>query len=171
MSPDARLHHLVREEIVFDGPGARAAFQAVRAQVMGFTVYSPRTVSVNLPPGGIRPGLEFVQRLGVGPFGLLRLQGPVRVIEAWDRATPTGREAGFTYEALPGHVEVGHATFAVSLDGSHVVFRIESWSRPGRWFVRLAGPVARFVQKRAYAEAFRLMRAAATPNVESPSPG
>lgn len=156
-----RLRHLIRDEVVFAGPSAAAAFQRARAQVLGFTIYDRKTVAADLPPGGLRPGLEFVQRLRIGPFGLLRLNGPVRVTETWDRATRQGREAGFTYEALPGHAEVGHATFAVSQAGDEVRFRIESWSRPGRWFVRVAAPLARAVQKRAYAQAFRRMRAVA----------
>lgn len=43
--------------------------------------------------------------------------------KVWDESTPKGRQAGFTYEALPGHVEVGHATFAVIHVGDQVRMR------------------------------------------------
>ena len=164
MTRPSPLRHLLRDEVVFAGPDASQAFDRAKAQVLGFTIYDRRMVAADLPPGGVRAGLEFVQRLRVGPFGLLRLKGPVRVLDVWDRATPRGREAGFTYEALPGHVEVGRATFAVALEGDEVSFRIESRSAPGPWFVRLGAPVARLMQRRAYAQAFRRMRAAAAAN-------
>lgn len=159
-----RLRHLLRDEVVHEGPGARRAFERARWQVLGFTVYDRRLVAADLPAEGIKPGLEFVQILRVGP---LRLRGPVRVLEAWDRRTPTGAEAGFTYQALPGHPEVGQATFAVTLDGRTVRFRIESHSAPGRWFVRLAAPIGRRVQSQAYAQAFARMRDAVGAAVHS----
>jgi uncharacterized protein (UPF0548 family) len=157
-----RLRHQSREEVVFEGSvaGAKAAFEEAKAIVLGFTVYDARLVAADLPAGGVSPGLEFVQRLRVGPFGLLRLKGPVRVLDVWDRLMPTGREAGFTYRALPGHPEAGEATFAVLLEGRMVRFRIESRSAPARWFTRLGAPVARLVQRRAYAQAFARMRQA-----------
>lgn len=140
---------------MFSGPGADAAFAKARRQVLGFTVYDRKLVAADLPGGTVAPGLRFVQRMRVGP---LRLKGPVRVLDVWDGATKDGRRAGFTYEALPGHVEVGEATFAVTLAGDAVSFRIESRSRPGPWFVRLASPLARSMQRRAYGQAFRRMR-------------
>lgn len=150
-----RLRHQLREEVVHAGPGAGVAFDKARRQVLHFTVYDRSLVSADLPPAGVAPGLAFVQRMRVGP---LRLKGPVRVLDVWDRATPTGREAGFTYEALPGHVEVGQATFAVTWAGDQVRFRVESRSAPGPWFVRVGAPVARVMQRRAYAQAFARMR-------------
>ena len=151
------LRHLLRDEVVYEGPQARQAFERARKQILGFTVYDRSLVAVDLPPDGVSPGLEFVQRLRVGP---LRMRGPVRVLDVWDRKTASGAEAGFTYRALPGHPEVGEATFGATLDGRQVRFRIESHSAPGRWFVRLGAPVGRRVQARAYAQAFARMRAA-----------
>jgi uncharacterized protein (UPF0548 family) len=164
MPRERRLRHLLRDEVVYEGPAARQAFQRARRQVFVFTVYDRSLVAADLPPNRLTPGIEFVQRLRVGP---LRMKGPVRVLETWDRATPTGAEAGFTYRALPGHPEVGDATFAVALDGRTVRFRIESRSAPGRWFVRLGAPVGRLVQRRAYAQAFRRMRDAIAAAVDS----
>jgi uncharacterized protein (UPF0548 family) len=151
-----RLRHQLRDEAVHSGPDAAAAFEKARRHVLDFNVYDRTLVAADLPAGGVAPGLEFTQRMRVGP---LRLKGPVRVTDVWDRATPRGREAGFTYLALPGHVEVGQATFAVALSGDEVRFRIESRSAPGPWFVRVGTPVARIMQRRAYAQAFRRMRA------------
>lgn len=155
MAVPRRLRHQLREEVVHSGPGAAEAFEKARRQVLHFNVYDRSLVAADLPAGGVAPGLAFVQRMRVGP---LRLKGPVRVLDVWDRAVPGGREAGFTYAALPGHVEVGEATFAVALAGEQVRFRIESRSAPGPWFVRAAAPAARLMQRRAYAQAFRRMR-------------
>ena len=163
-----RLRHLLRDEVVYEGPRASDAFAKARAQVFGFTVYDPRTVSVDLPAAGLAPGVEFVQRLRVGP---LRLKGPVRVTATWDRKTQDGREAGFTYLALPGHVEVGEATFAVTRQGRTVRLRIESHSAPGRWFVRLGAPMARRVQAGAVRKAFVRMRRHLRPPAPPAAPG
>jgi uncharacterized protein (UPF0548 family) len=158
------LRHLVRDEVVYDGPQARKAFERARRQVLEFTIYDRSLVAADLPPEGLAPGLEFVQRLRVGP---LRMRGPVRVLDVWDRTSATGAEAGFTYRALPGHPEVGEATFAATLEGGQVRFRIESRSAPGRWFVRLGAPVSRLVQRRAYAQGFRRMRDAIGAAIDS----
>ena len=57
---------------------------------------------------------------------------------------------GFTYAALPGHPERGYESFGVRLlaDGQ-VRFEIVAVSRPGLALVRLLGPLARLLQRRA----------------------
>lgn len=55
--------------------------------------------------------------------------------------------SGFAYGTLPGHPESGEELFAVEwrADDS-VVATICAFSRPGRWYIRLGGPIARTVQ-------------------------
>ncbi|MFO1533002.1 MAG: DUF1990 family protein [Thermoplasmatota archaeon] len=151
--------HSQRDEILFQGPGAEAAFERARALLFAFGFYAPKVVA-ELPKGGLAPGVLLQQHARVGP---LRFAGPVRVFDVWDRASSSGREAGFSYEALPGHVERGVAQFALALKADVVSFRIESDSAPAKWFAKLGAPVARVVQRRAVAHAFRNMRAATRP--------
>ena len=56
---------------------------------------------------------------------------------------------GFTYSTLPDHPECGDESFVVRLVSDDVIFEIEATSRPGIPLVRLAGPAARQLQKRA----------------------
>lgn len=150
----AELHHSTREEVIFEGEQAGAAYERARAMLLQFGFYDPSIVSADLPPGGVRGGLEFVQQIRVGP---LRLKGPVRVLEAWDLS----REAGFRYEAMPGHAEQGTATFGLTFAGGKVWFRIASSSAPAKWYVRIGTAAARRLQEKAVESAFRRMRAVA----------
>ncbi|MEU6847119.1 DUF1990 family protein, partial [Streptomyces sp. NPDC046716] len=54
---------------------------------------------------------------------------------------------GFLLGSVPGFVVWGVVGFVVELDDDGSVwFRVRAFSRPGRWFVRVGGPVARRVQ-------------------------
>lgn len=150
----AELHHVTREEVIFEGEQAGAAYERARAMLLQFGFYDPAIVGADLPPGGVRAGLEFVQQVHVGP---LRLKGPVRVLEAWDLS----REAGFRYEAMPGHAEEGTASFALTFADGKVWFRMASSSAPAKWWVRLGAGAARRLQEKAIESAFRRMRAVA----------
>ena len=57
---------------------------------------------------------------------------------------------GFFYGTLPGHPECGEERFTVRIDERSVVWaEICAFSRPGRWFTRLAGPLGGRLQARA----------------------
>jgi uncharacterized protein (UPF0548 family) len=61
----------------------------------------------------------------------------------------TSNRCGFAYGTLPGHPERGEERFELRLTRSgEVNFTIVAFSAPGRWFTRVAGPVARLVQDR-----------------------
>jgi uncharacterized protein (UPF0548 family) len=50
------------------------------------------------------------------------------------------RRYGFGYGSLPGHPERGEEAFIVQLDAADQVWLdIRAFSRPGRWYTRLAG--------------------------------
>lgn len=56
---------------------------------------------------------------------------------------------GFTYATLPGHPERGRETFLLELRGDgRVELTISARSSAGWWVTRLAGPVARILQRR-----------------------
>lgn len=100
--------------------------------------------------GRAAPGVEVVQRFGP-------LKAPCRVV--WSVEEPA--RVGFAYGTLPGHPERGEECFVVEETPGGCRFRITAISRPGRWYVRLAGPLARGVQVymlRRYARAMGVGR-------------
>ncbi|PTR27639.1 uncharacterized protein DUF1990 [Rhodococcus sp. OK519] len=69
---------------------------------------------------------------------------PCRVVHAIDE--PDRR--GFAYGTLTGHPETGEELFCVSrLPDGPVVATVTAFSRPGRWFTRVGGPIGRSVQR------------------------
>lgn len=79
-------------------------------------------------------------RIGIGP---LKVNAPVRVVYL----VHGSRERGFAYGTLAGHPEIGEERFTIRLDDDGVVVaEIRAFSRAGRWFTRLGGPVARKAQ-------------------------
>jgi uncharacterized protein (UPF0548 family) len=67
-----------------------------------------------------------------------------------DRAGDTWR-AGFTYQTLVGHPELGEESFSVEKDDAtgRITVALRSWSRPGAWLTWLTYPLARRYQLRA----------------------
>ena len=96
-------------------------------------------------------------------IGRVRLAAPARVVDVVDEVD----RAGFTYGTLAGHPEAGEERFAVErrADGT-VRLVIEHWSRPARWFTRLAGPLARLAQARATAAYLAAAERAARDSVD-----
>ena len=63
-----------------------------------------------------------------------------------------GRRAsrrGFAYGTLPGHPESGEELFLAEREGVETWAEVRAFSRPGRWYVALGGPVVRRLQHRA----------------------
>jgi uncharacterized protein (UPF0548 family) len=76
-------------------------------------------------------------------FGPLRINAPVRVVYLVEE----GEQRGFAYGTLSSHPEVGEERFTVRIDDDGRVWgEIRAFSRPGRWFTRLGGSLARRVQ-------------------------
>ncbi|GAA4563966.1 DUF1990 family protein [Planotetraspora kaengkrachanensis] len=93
------------------------------------------------------PGVVVVSRLGPGP---LALKAPCRVVWVVDE----DRRAGFAYGTLPGHPESGEESFLLDVaDDGSLSFTISAFTRPGRWYTRLAGPVTAMAQ-RAFADRY-----------------
>jgi len=89
-------------------------------------------------------GVVVTSGLGIGP---LRLSAPCRVVAVVDEVD----RVGFAYGSLPGHPATGEESFvAERADDGRVWFTITAFSRPARWYMRAAGPVAPLLQ-RAYA--------------------
>jgi uncharacterized protein (UPF0548 family) len=51
------------------------------------------------------------------------------------------KRCGFSYETLKGHVECGISYFLMEEANGKVLFKIQTFSKPGNFFTRLLGPV------------------------------
>nr|WP_199791052.1 DUF1990 domain-containing protein [Streptomyces sp. SID8379] len=110
-------------------------FERAGAAVLAWGAQRGAGLSV-VPGDPVREGADVVLRA-------LWLRIPCRVV----RVVRSSGRVGFAYGTLPGHPERGEEAFLVELgeDGS-VWFRVRAFSRAGRWFTRVGGPVARAVQ-------------------------
>ncbi|MFD5032372.1 DUF1990 family protein [Streptomyces sp. NPDC058220] len=123
------LHHRTRI-----GRG-RPVFDAAGAAVTTFRLHRRAGTRVRAGSPRAEPGTAVEVALGVGP---LRVSAPCEVVwTAYER-----ERTGFAYGTLAGHPERGEESFVVELreDGS-VWFTVMAFSRPARWYSRLAGPL------------------------------
>jgi uncharacterized protein (UPF0548 family) len=133
----AGYHHLDVSRVVgqgrdwFDVAAGRVLTWEVQRRA-GLTVDTSREVAL---------GVRAVLRMRVGP---VPVRAPVEVVVV----TVEPDRVGFAYGTLAGHPERGEERFEVGLraDGA-VEARIRAFSRPGRWFTHLAGPVGRRLQQ------------------------
>ena len=134
--PDG-YHHLDAVRVVGQG---RDWFDVAAGRVLTWQVQRRAGVSVE---AAREVGLGVRAVLGVG-MGRARLRAPVEVVVV----TVEPDRVGFAYGTLAGHPERGEERFEVALLGDGAVeARIRAFSRPGRWFTRLAGPVGRGLQR------------------------
>jgi uncharacterized protein (UPF0548 family) len=130
-------HPLTRRVAV----GAPEDFAAAADFVLGFGLQRGAGLQVTASTRVAAVGTEVVMGVRYGP---VRLLAPARVVLVLDE--PDRR--GFAYGTLPGHPECGEELFVVERDGSATWLVIRAFSRPGRWYTRLAGPVGRLLQRR-----------------------
>lgn len=120
-------------------------FAAIADHVLRFGLQRDVWKDVEASAPRAAAGVELLMRPGIGP---LRLLAPVRVVAVVDEAD----RQGFVYGTLQGHPEAGEERFVVERRADRTVLLvIEYWSRPARWFTRVAGPLGRFAQQRATA--------------------
>lgn len=136
--PPGYRHLAVEREL---GNGA-VVFDVAVARLFAWEMHRAAGLRVARGTPSAAVGVEVQLGFGVGP---LRLPAWCRVVEVVD--TPQRR--GFTYGTLSGHPEIGEESFLVEHrpDG-RVVGQVTAFSRPGRWYTRLAAPLARRLQHR-----------------------
>jgi hypothetical protein len=61
----------------------------------------------------------------------------VRIKEIID----TNHQCGFSYETLVGHVECGISYFLLEETDGKVIFKIQTFSKPGNFFAKLVAPI------------------------------
>lgn len=118
----------------------RRRFEILSHRLLSWDMHRRAGLLVNSDTPLVELGADTVLEFGLGPWWI---QAPVRIVEVLREPTAVG----FTYGTLPGHPERGEERFLVRLDPDDVVrAQIRAFSRPGRWFTRLAGPIARRIQ-------------------------
>ncbi|WP_375424952.1 DUF1990 family protein [uncultured Friedmanniella sp.] len=127
-------HHL---EVTTPVGYGRGQFEAAADALLGWDMHRRSGLEPRVSDLRVRLGSVAALQLRVGP---VRLRVPVRVVAVVDEPT----RQGFVYGTLPGHPERGEESFVLELepDGT-VMFHVRAFSRAGRWFTRLGGPVAR----------------------------
>ncbi|WP_431796849.1 DUF1990 family protein [Microbacterium kunmingense] len=134
----AGYHHTRMERVVGHG---RADFDRAAELLFAGEVQLRAGAEVRMSEDPLREGTRVEMRVRLGPL-VFRI--PCLVV--WAARTPDA--CGFAYGTLPGHPERGEERFELRLAPSgDVVFTIMAFSRPGRWFTRLGGPVARRYQE------------------------
>ncbi|WP_406089606.1 DUF1990 family protein [Streptomyces sp. NBC_01013] len=134
--PDG-YHHLHHRTEVGHG---RADLEAAGAAITEFRMHRVSGAEVRASAPRAEPGASVRVPLGAGPF---RFSAPCRVV--WAEYGP--ERIGFAYGTLPRHPECGEECFVAELaeDGT-VSFTVMAFSRPVRWYTRLAGPLVPVVQ-------------------------
>ncbi|MFD7627767.1 DUF1990 family protein [Streptomyces sp. NPDC059851] len=120
---------------------SRAVFEAAGTAVTTFAVHRASGARVRCGDGAVRPRSRVDVGIGWGP---LRIEVPCEVV--WTAYGPA--RTGFAYGTLPGHPEHGEEAFLVLQDPDGTVwFEVTAFSRPARWYTRLAGPLVPFLQR------------------------
>jgi uncharacterized protein (UPF0548 family) len=129
-----------------------AAFERAREALLRYRIFRLSVLHplVDTPDGLTREGTT-VAFTASPPFLPLSIEAAVRVVRTWDATIDGAREAGLEIATLAGHPERGWEQFSVRLDPPRrtLTFRIDAWSRPGSFLVRLGGPIGRWIQRRA----------------------
>ncbi|MDH6123793.1 DUF1990 domain-containing protein [Kitasatospora sp. GP82] len=128
----AGYHHLHHRVLLGHG---RDVLEAAGAAVTTWRMHRAAGVKVRSTADRAEPGVGVECAIGIGP---LRIAAPCEVV--WSSYEPD--RIGFAYGTLGGHPECGEESFVVEMDSRKAVwFTVTAFSRPGRWYTRLAGPV------------------------------
>lgn len=145
-------HDLTEVTLAVESPGppeANGPYRRLSESVLAYRVFGPKIGQPVILTHRVDPGetIGLCYRFMPG----LRLFFASRVVEVFeDEVTEEGWRSGFVYQTLVHHPEVGEEIFEIHKhrDGT-VTFRLEAWSRPNLWFVKLFRSWARRIQKRA----------------------
>ena len=130
-------------------PEEGGAFERISSSVLHYQVFGSKIGRAVTNGGKVQEGdtIGLCYRFLPG----LELFFASRVVEVFElQETEDGWRSGFVYQTLNHHPEVGEELFeVVKHKTGHVTFRLEAWSRPNLWFVRLFSFWARRIQKYA----------------------
>ncbi len=128
-------HHLDRRVPIGTG---RGAFDAAASALTAWDMH--RGAGLGVRASTPTAEVDSTVTLTLGPVKI-----PCRVIYIVAERNRTG----FAYGTLPGHPEQGEELFVVEIDEADetVYAAITAFSRPGRWYTRLGGPIGRLTQR------------------------
>jgi uncharacterized protein (UPF0548 family) len=119
------------------------AMEPIAEAVETFAMHRAAGIRMETDAARAEPGARVTVVAGFRP---LRLVAPCEVVRVF--AEPDVR--GFAYGTLDGHPERGEEAFLVTRDGADTYFEVRAFSRPARWYTKVAGPLVPLGQ-RAYA--------------------
>lgn len=130
-------------------PQPEGPFERAAASVLSYRIFGPEIGEPVLAGRPLQVGDTVGLRYRLLPF--LSLFFASRVVQVFEREEHDGGwRSGFVYQTLEGHPEVGEEIFEIRKDpGGAVSFRLEAWSRPNLWYVKLFSPWARGIQRAA----------------------
>lgn len=115
-----------------------AVFRQSAEAVLSWELHRALGVGFATTADRAAPGVDVTVTLA----GVLR--APCRVV--W--TVEEHRKAGWAYGTLPGHPECGEEAFVVDRTGDGTVWlTVSAFSRPARWYARVAGPAGRGLQQ------------------------
>ncbi|MEO7262194.1 MAG: DUF1990 domain-containing protein [Jatrophihabitantaceae bacterium] len=130
----ARYHRMKLSSSVGQGS---AAFESASRAVLSLRMHRKAGVKMTMPTDTVRVGDVIRLRFGVGPVAM---RGSCDVISVLDEP----RRRGFRYRTRPDHPEEGEESFVVDWAANdQVSVTVESFARPNKTLIRLAGPLAR----------------------------
>lgn len=133
------------------GQGAAAFEQACEA-IRHWRMFPPAWTIILPPDTPIRAGETLA--MYAKAFGLW-WRNSCRIIYVIDEP---GR-FGFAYGTLPGHIECGEELFLVEQDDSgQVWYTLRAFSKPKRWYAKLAYPMMRMFQARFRRDSAQAMK-------------
>ncbi|WP_236242539.1 DUF1990 family protein [Streptomyces sp. CC228A] len=116
-------------------------FRAAGTAVTTWGMHRATGARVHAEADRAAPGVRL--RVAAG-LGRLEYAVPCRVV--W--AAYGEDRTGLAYGTLEGHPESGEESFVVTLDpDGSVWFTVTAFSRPARWYTRLAGPAVPVLQR------------------------
>ncbi len=116
-------------------------FDAVARALLNWGVHAAAGVKIQSESDRAAPGVEVVTCVGVGRAVI---KVPCRVLWVVD----TADRAEFGYGSLNGHWFSGEEAFGVERrSNGEIWFSVLAYSRPVKWFLRAAGPLAPIFQR------------------------
>lgn len=120
-----------------------ADWERAKDAIRSWKAHAHAGVVITPSDAPIREGGTVLASRTIGPVTIL---APCRIVYVTEETT----RFGFGYGTLPGHPERGEEAFHVGHgDDGTVTAEIVAFSRPDDLLTRLAGPVARMIQKAA----------------------
>lgn len=128
---------LERQRLIGRG---RGLFERAATELMAWGVQRGAGLAVDADTATAQAGAVVRARLRVGTLGVT---APCRVVYT----VTEPKRVGFAYGTLPGHPESGEELFLVEhLPDDSVRLAVRAFSRPARWYSRLARPLTHVIQ-------------------------